>query len=505
MNFVQIVKNHYKEALLLALIIAIYFLFRLPNLTALPIFADEAIYIRWAQVMKAEPTLRFLPLSDGKTPLFMWAMMPVFKLIEDPLLAGRILAVFSGLGTLIGVFILGAMFFNKRVGLWSAFLIAITPYIIFFDRMALVDSLLACFVVWSILFTLILIKYQRIDLAMVLGYFMGASLLTKTPAILNIYSLPLAAVTLSFASKGRLKRILKVAGLFSIAGLISFVIYNALRLGPGFSSLSSRNEDYVRDPMDLLRNPLDPFIPHFRDMVEWWPLLLGYPLIIAIVIGIFFGIVKKNRTLIALLLISLAPTVVEMALLRTFTARYLLFPISPLLIIAAFGLDNLVKFLKRNTRIVTAALVLILMVWPAYFTNKLLFDFENTPLPKNERQGYMEDWTAGYGLREIASYLNEESKKGLIIVGTEGSFGTLPDGLQIYFDKNRQVVFKPGGSTISAELREEAKKLPTFYVANQNRLKEFADRVELISRYPKAMPKDTERKQDAMVLFKVNP
>jgi predicted membrane-bound mannosyltransferase len=139
MEIVQLIKTHFKTALILALILVTYFLFRLPNLTYQPIFADEAIYIRWAQVMKAEPTLRFLPLTDGKTPLFMWVMMPVFKVIDDPLLAGRVMAVFSGLGTLFGAFLLGSIFFNRRVGLFAAFLIATTPYMIFFDRMALVD------------------------------------------------------------------------------------------------------------------------------------------------------------------------------------------------------------------------------------------------------------------------------------------------------------------------------------------------------------------------------
>ena len=51
-----------------------------------PIFGDEAIYIRWAQIMRAEPTLRFIPLSDGKQPLYMWAIIPLLKLISNPLL-----------------------------------------------------------------------------------------------------------------------------------------------------------------------------------------------------------------------------------------------------------------------------------------------------------------------------------------------------------------------------------------------------------------------------------
>src|SRR3989344_4563676 len=52
---------------------------RIWNLTSWPIFADESIYIRWSQVMRAEPSLRFLPLSDGKQPLYMWATTPFLK------------------------------------------------------------------------------------------------------------------------------------------------------------------------------------------------------------------------------------------------------------------------------------------------------------------------------------------------------------------------------------------------------------------------------------------
>lgn len=487
------------------LISIIYFSIRLPNLTYQPIFADEAIYIRWAQIMKSEPTLRFLPLSDGKTPLFMWVMMPVFKLIVDPLLAGRTLAVFTGFATLLGVFALGLIFFNKRVALFGAFLIAITPYIIFFDRMALVDTMLSAFVIWSILLALLLVRYQRIDLAMVLGYFLGGGLLSKTPGMFNVVTVPLAALTLNFSAKDRVRQVLKTFGLFLLSIAIGLGIYNILRLGPGFTSLNSRNQDYVRNPLDLLKNPLDPFLPHLRDLLEWWPLLLGYPVIITIVLGIIYGLIKKNKYLITILLITLVPLVVQMALLRTFTARYLLFSMPPLLLVASFGIDNLLNSLKKYGKFLTVLLILILIAWPAFFIQKLFFDIENAPLPRNERRGYLEDWTAGYGLREIATFLDNESKKGLIIVGTEGSFGTLPDGLQIYFDKNTNVAFKPGNASLSDDLRSEASKSATFYVANKSRFPVYTEGVEKIVVYPKALPKDKQYNQDAILLFKVFP
>ena len=126
--------------LLVAVFIRVY------NLTLLPVFVDEAIYVRWAQVMRAESTLRFLPLSDGKQPLFMWLVIPFLKLFSDPLLAGRLVSVASGAATLVGIFLLSyALFKSKKVAIVAALIYAVSPFSFFFDRMALVDSLLSSF------------------------------------------------------------------------------------------------------------------------------------------------------------------------------------------------------------------------------------------------------------------------------------------------------------------------------------------------------------------------
>src|SRR5260221_12413186 len=97
-------------------ILVVAFVIRIYHLTILPVFADEAIYIRWSQVMGAEATLRFLPLSDGKQPLYMWVLMFVVRRFSDPLFISRLLSVFCGLGTTIGIFTLTSILFkNKKV------------------------------------------------------------------------------------------------------------------------------------------------------------------------------------------------------------------------------------------------------------------------------------------------------------------------------------------------------------------------------------------------------
>lgn len=490
------------DILFFALIAIIFFGLRLPNLTLQPIFADEAIYIRWAQVMKSEPTLRFVSLSDGKTPLFMWSMTPLFKVFRDPLMAGRFLSVLSGFMTLTGVFFLSRMVFGRSVSFWAALLYAISPYTVFFDRLALTDSMLTGFTVWIIYFAVRLIKTLRLDLAMILGYFIGGALLVKTPAMVNILVLPLSIIGLAKNNYAR-SRLLKLLLYWGIAIIIAMAIYNILRLGPGFQQLSSRNADYMFSPFELKDRPLDPFIPHLRDMADWFPKLLTAPILAVLAIGVFVTISTFNRLALIILIWALIPLILEMAFLKTFTARYLLPSIPPLLIISALGIDYILKKIKLNK--VSAMVLALIVVLPMslYFDYWLFTDPAKAPLPKEERKGYLEDWTAGYGFKEIAQYVLDKSKTQSVVVGTEGFFGTLPDGLQIYLDKsNVPIIGGPG--LITPPVRNATKNNLTFYVGNKNRIEGSLQGVNLVKQFPKAKPLDGSP-QDAMMLYQVLP
>lgn len=492
--------KHKAEILLLLALIAFYFVLRLPNLTLQPIFADEAIYVRWAQVMRAEPTLRFLSLSDGKTPLFMWIMIPLFKFIHDPLFAGRFLSVISGFFTLMGVYFLSKKVFSAKVAFWSGFLYVITPYTVFFDRMALVDPMLAAFTVWAVYFAIWLLKSLRLDLAMILGYLFGGAILSKTPGLLNLLILPVSIIGFN-REKGR-SRLVKLVIFWGVAVAIALVMYNMLRLGPEFQKLSARNSDYVFSPMELAGRPLDPFIPHLHDIADWFPKLLTWPILFSVVIGIFYLFFPIHRLGIVVALWAFIPLLLNMAFLKTFTARYLLSSIPLLLILGGFGVTKLLPRLAYIKRFPVALMLVVLLPLPLYFNFLLLTSPEQAPLPREERKGYLEDWTAGYGFSDIAKFLLEKSKDQKVTVGTEGFFGTLPDGLYIYLDK-AQLSIVPSHGTISAQVRDAAKENLTFFVGNKNRLSGVLD-VVIIKEYPKAKPKDGTP-QDAIILYQVLP
>ena len=139
--------NKYKrEIIIIALIVGVYLLLRLLTLTQLPIFTDEAIYMRWAQIAKNDASWRFISLTDGKQPLYIWLSIIAMRFISEPLIAGRLVSVIAGVITMIGLFFLGKEIFKNRwVGIVSAVLYALFPFALVYDRMALYDTLVVHF------------------------------------------------------------------------------------------------------------------------------------------------------------------------------------------------------------------------------------------------------------------------------------------------------------------------------------------------------------------------
>jgi len=491
-------------------IVILFFLLRLTNLTLLPVFADEAIYIRWAQVMRAEPTLRFLPLSDGKQPLFMWLTIPFLKFLADPLLAGRLLSVFSGLGSLIGLFLLTNELLKKKdVSLLAAFFYAVVPFFVFFDRMALVDALLLAFAVWTAYLGVLLARSLRLDLAMITGMFLGGALITKSPAVFFAILLPFS-LFLSRKKKATKENLplylIKVLGLGLVVYVFAFSIYNLLRLGPNFHLIAIRNKDYVFSLREAWQHPFDPFQFHLREIFFWFGNLLTWPIFLAGFGGIILGLRKHFRVTLFLLLWTLFPLLVEAELAKVFTPRYLLFTAWPWLILAALTAAGLIDSLKTVSR---KAWFLVLILLTA---NCLWYDFflltrpAAAPLPRKMRSGYLEEWTAGQGIREIADLIKKKAEKTSVFVGTEGFFGTLPDGLQIYLEKVPRVTVVGVGYPISGVPESLINSLAdneVYLVVNQSRLQipPNAYGLELVKAYPKAV--NPEGKQDRLLLFKV--
>ena len=449
-------KNKFFRFFIIFLVCAFYFSSRLQNLTSIPVFGDEAIYIRWAQVIKSEETLRFVPQTDGKQPLFMWVNAVSLKFFFDPLISGRIISVLAGFGLMIVLFLLTAVILsydskekdifrflrqsiidNFYPSLFTSFIYILIPFTFFFDRMALADTLLSFFGVLCLFLVLLLSKFPRLDLSLILGFVLGLAWLTKSPAI---YFVVLSFLTfLILKKKSIIYDLISTIHLPLISIFIGFLIYNILRLGPQFQMIALRNKDYIWSIADILKHPLDPLKPHLINVFEIYRYYLSIPLIIFSIIGsiVYFKNFKlKIKNYIILIAWWILPLIANCIFAKVFTARYILFTLPPLLVLISIFIFN---FFKKISSIPLKIIILI-----AIFIPNIIFMFNlsvnpfTKKLPSSE-QGYLVDWTSGWGIKESADFLKQRSLVANIIVGTEGAFGTLPDGLQIYGNKVPQL------------------------------------------------------------------
>lgn len=481
-------------------IVAIFFIIRLINLTLIPVFVDEAIYIRWSQVMRAESTLRFLPLQDGKQPLFMWFTIPFLKVVSDPLFAGRLTSIFSGLFALLGLSTLTFYITRSKAStLISALLYTIVPYTFFFDRLSLVDTLLSAFAIWSIFLGILFVSHPRLDLSMILGIFLGLGLITKSPGVIFLALQPVFLLTLKKPDK---KHLLKIALGWVVAFIFSQVIYNILRLGPNFHMLSQRNYDYVFPFSEVLTHPLNPLEGNLKRTFLWYISFLTWPILAS---GILAISLKTHRKYIfTLSLWIFLPLIFQASIAKVYTARYILYTIPPFLLLSSLFLSSALKRLKRGSAL---ALLGVAILVPSLKIENLLTNPAETRLPQNEKHGYFQEWTAGYGQKEVADYIIERSKSESIVVGTEGFFGSLPDGLQIYTEKVPNItIFGIGHPVllIPDSLKNSLENHEVYLVLNQSRNMMPADQLaqlELIKSFDK--PKRPDGTNETLLLYKL--
>lgn len=438
--------NFFLKFVLFLAIFVFYFLIRFQNLNSIPVFGDEAIYVRWSQIIKNEETLRFIPQTDGKQPLFMWFTAVAIRFISDPLAAGRIISIISGSLIMLAIFLITCLvvdfnfpardpikFIKESIrdnfyyGFLSLIIYLFLPFSFFFDRLAVPDNTLSLFGVWSLFFSLLLAKFRRLDLSLILGMVLGLSWLTKSPAI---YFVVLSLLTYLVFNLKHLKTIY----LPILSASLAFVIYNILRLGPQFQMIALRNKDYIWTIGEILKHPFDPLKPHLGDTLVIFGQYISWPILIFAIVGIFlFLFYKKNTQFFVLASWAFLPLIANAAMAKVFTARYILFILPPLVVLISVGLS---VFFKNNFSRVL--FVLILLIPNILWIKQISTDSFNTKLSSTET-GYLSGWTSGWGIKEVSEFLKIRAQEVNVIVGTEGAFGTLPDGLQIYTDHVNQL------------------------------------------------------------------
>lgn len=446
-----------------------YLISRTYNLLHLPIFTDEAIYTRWSQIAQNDASWRFISLTDGKQPSFIWAQIVSLKLFDDPLFAGRMVSVLAGFGTMLGVFTLTQVLFNnKKLSILAAFLYLIFPFALVYDRLAIYDSMVSLFFVWSIALGVLLVKKLRLDIALILGFILGASVLTKSSGFLTIYLSPLFLLLIEFKKKGLFKRLFKWAALFLVSVILAYAMYSIQRLSPFYYIIEQKNALFVYPVSEWIKHPFTYLFSNLFGMVDWVIKYMTVPMLI-LSIGSFIAYPKKNFYEKAFLFLwFLGPFMALAVFGKLIYPRFIFFMTIPFLILSAYSLMYL--FDKFKNKYLKPLIIVIFILLPIYADFKILTDFKNAPIPRIDLEQFINGWPAGGGVKESIEFFEKEAEGKKILIATQGTFGLMPYSYEIFLKDNPNIEIKgywPIEDNVPADVVDVTKEKDVYFVFYQ--------------------------------------
>lgn len=467
------------------------------NLTRLPIFVDEALYLRWAQIAWKDASWRFISLTDGKQPLYIWFVIPFMKLFSDPLYAGRFASVVSGLISVYGMGYLGWLLGNKRVGFFAMILTALSPYLFFYYRFGIMESTLIASIIWVTNLSVILARTRRLDVALILGMVTGAALLVKSSALFFCLMIPISYLLSINFKKPFTRDSFKYLFLVAIVWVLAYVIYNVQRLSPWMHMIGEKNSFFTVEYSDVFEEPMRLW-NNFLDVWRWQIAYTTIPVLLLFLIGVKELFVSDKRKFWLTLIWLFGPMLGTVAVARLFAPRYILYVTPFILLLASYGLAQ-IKYLK-----ITRTVLILATILPAILIYRQITDPIHFPYVSVD-EGYVNGWSAGNGVKQIAEWalVRASSHPGSRIhIYTEGTFGILPHGIELYAQGPKNILIEgiyPINDIPPAFVVEKAHENPeTYLVLNNTETNGTPGGLELIESYPKL-------RDNPMRLYRVIP
>lgn len=406
-------------------------------------FNDEAIYIRWATLIREDSSNLFIPSVDGKSPLFMWVNALTLGGFDDVLLSGRIISVVAGVLTVIGIYWIGRELFGRSVGFLAAIIYSVLPFSVIHDRMALVDSLTTAFAVWMMLGAVKLSTRPQWGWvkSLALGILLGLGFLTKTPFLL-FFIFPVLAMWFFSDLKNRKNWIhLGTAYLICLVLMAPYLMYEPANKVLGTDKVF-HNIDIKEKVVSLVQFTNAQSASNIQEWTSSLNHYVTWPLLLILALSLIHLIKTRDRKQLFLLLWFLLPSIAIILLAGNIFSRYFLFCIPPVALLTAnffsvisqaiFSKFKQVKWItERRVWVSTSALVLLLL--PA-----LCLDVQILNSPKTAGWTQKDAWQythspySGYGIEEAVDLFTLAAKEKPIAVFLTETWGMPGDALYLY-------------------------------------------------------------------------
>jgi hypothetical protein len=469
----------------LALVIGLAIVAAVPrciNLLGLDPFIDESSWVDWA-TREFEPTVLaswLAPLlHDGRPPLHFWLMLPIAAVVENGFLAGRLAAALAGVASTLALYGLGREITSRTAALGAALLWALSSYTVLFARIAADDALLALVAILATWSSIVLARRPTIKSGIVLGMMLGLGALTKTTGAMFVLAPPLAILVAGHPrnwrtyvwplATGALVSIIAVAPIVPwLPQVLAELGRHAAPAGTGGSLLTQNTQIAT----------------------VWLYQFVGAGLPILAGIGLLAAVGWRQSMLLLVTLLGALWLGLLLATGTSLFARYFLFGVFPVFLLAGYTLDRLATLLGRavgrvpsgNTSASTAARVAIVIVgvgvvlWSrADLLHDVMMDPARAAIPEGEHFRYVEQWLAVYGLGQVADELRARGHERPVTVVVPAASREervlIPYGaLRAYLRHDASVRFVEETSLYRAQdlrdLRRTARDGPTFLLVN---------------------------------------
>lgn len=392
----------------------VYAFTRLHHLTALPLFVDESFHIETAQ-----RALEGQVLASAAHGRFFRVWLNAFLGVDAPVAAWTTRA-----GTVI-VGLLGAAAFyalvraftgSHRAAMIGLVLWIASPYLLFYDRMALADPLLIAFSAVAVWLARRLVRTGAAWIAAALGGTLALVLLAKAPGVVW---LPLPVVALALASGLSVRRRI-------VLGAVTIAVFGAI-WGP-LELLWVKNYNYFGLASTFTggvdQGLLERTGRNLGDVLAIDAAYLGWPIMVGAAAGGLTWLARRPRpALFALMALGMSG---GGAILFGYNinSRYALNQVPWVLLPLAVGLGLVIERWPRARWIAYLGVA----AWIAAFAVPFLLDAWNDPpglpLAGNDPNEYVAYEAAGYGATEIGQWLSATDDP-LPAIGLVGNCQTL--------------------------------------------------------------------------------
>ena len=317
------------------ILLFILWLTRITALDVFPFHVDEGIHVRWAiEVWGGHP---FWNISDAKI-IAHWPIAAFYPQNAAPFVARMPTVLIAMLGLAAGYALVQRLF-----GRWSAFLASVmwicSPYLFFYERMALMDGEIGDLGVVALWASVLLARRGTYRNAILAGVTLAAAILFKLTAVVFVPMVGLIPLLNGRYPMRRRLSLIVAAGAACAACFIVPLAYIVLK-----------GENFFDVPRQFVSvenaGQVDQF---FGNIEKLWLQLVGFDtpfVVIALLLGLVSLLIlggRWGRLLIVAWAIALS---IILVLGKTVFPRYYVAALPTALVLAGAGLGVLVKQLK---------------------------------------------------------------------------------------------------------------------------------------------------------------